>query len=239
MIPLIPDKLAFASGSAHEIHALKTYYQHANVIFITSDLHHKYVPFALDFGPVNLGIVHRFCVAMNKRLERLKSSLIVYCFEPCSAHRANACFLLAAYMMLEQGWAAEKASAAFGCSKLPFPLKPFRDVTYMESDFGLTLEDCMAGLGRANELGWYRRQTFDLASYEALDSPFSGDMHEICPKFVAFKGPLSQRSAYRQEGEVALPPSAYVPVLVKLGVTCVVRLNEADTYDRYERAAAR
>ena len=47
-------------------------------------------------------------------------------------------------------------------------------------------------------LGWYDEKTFDRKSYEALDDPLSGDIHQICPKLVTFKGPLSDGSAYRQ-----------------------------------------
>ena len=229
---LIPDRLAFASGSAHEIQQLKQSLMGDDVIFISSQLHRKYVPYALDFGPVNLGIVHQFCVAFANRLASASSSLIIYCFETSAACRANACFLLAAFMMLSQGWTLDQASSAFGCSRLPFLLKPFRDATFTVADFGLSLHDCLAGLVRASELGWYSQSSFDLASYEALDDPLSGDIHEVCPKFVAFKGPLAINSAYLQTGEVAFPPSKYVPILKQLGVTCVARLNEDDTYDR-------
>lgn len=230
LIYLIPGKLAFVSGNASEIQALKDSLKSFDVKYISSDLHRKYIPFAFDFGPVNLGIIHRFCQAFEKRLTN-SSSLIVYCFEPMSAYRANACLLLAAFMMLNKGWSLDQASSFFGCSKLPFPLVPFRDATYSPANFGLTLKDCLAGLARASELGWYKHKAFDLASYESLDDPRAGDIHQICPKFVAFKGPLCIGSPFRQNHEVAFPPSKYIPELSALGVTCVVRLNEAETYD--------
>jgi hypothetical protein len=59
------------------------------------------------------------------------------------------------------------------------------------------------------------------------------DIRQICPKFVVFKGQLSDGSVYRQVGEIAFAPSKSVPLLQQLSVTCVVRLNEpADPYDR-------
>ena len=50
----------------------------------------------------------------------------------------------------------------------------------------------------------------------------------MCPKFVAFKGPVSgsDRPAY------AIPPEAYMDRFQELGVSDVVRLNDASTYDR-------
>ena len=91
---------------------------------------------------------------------------------------------------------------------------------------------CLRGLYRASVIGWYARKTFDSATYDELDDPMNGDIHVICPKFVAFKGPLFHSSQYRRNGELTLPPSAYIRNLRMLNVTCIVRLNEADTYDR-------
>ena len=34
-------------------------------------------------------------------------------------------------------------------------------------------------------------------AYDALDDPETADMHRVCPKFVAFKGPLSVGSPYQ------------------------------------------
>jgi protein-tyrosine phosphatase len=52
------------------------------------------------------------------------------------------------------------------------------------------------------------------------------------------KGPLSRGSSYLETDEIALAPEMYVATLRQLGVTCVVRLNEPDTYDKgeFERA---
>jgi hypothetical protein len=232
LIFLIPETLAFASGTAAQIRALKLKNANKNVRFISSELHKKYVPFAADFGPVNLGTVHRFCQAIDKGLAKSKDNLLIYCIEPTVPNRANACFLLACFMVIYHGWTVERASATFQSQSLPFSLEPFRDATFSKQDFGLSIRDCLCGLTSAMAIGWYNQSTFDLASYELLDDPLFGDLHQICPKFVAFKGPLSCVSAYRLRREIAFAPSEYVPLLQELGVTCVVRLNEPDTYDR-------
>jgi hypothetical protein len=59
-------------------------------------------------------------------------------------------------------------------------------------------------------------------------------MHKVCPKFIAFKGPLRLGHPAREVGEAARPPLYYAAALLGLGATCVVRLNEADTYDAGE-----
>ena len=63
-------------------------------------------------------------------------------------------------------------------------------------------------------------------------------MHQICPKFIAFKGPLAIGSHHREPNEVSFPPDHYAPLLLSLGVSSVVRLNDADTYAgaEFERA---
>jgi cell division cycle 14 len=232
LVQLIPGKLAFTSGIAAQIQDLKRMVASEEVVFITSDLHRKYLPFAADFGPVNIGIVHRFCDAFVKRLAKPGNSLFVYCIEPTVACRANACFLLAAFMVLRNGWSPEQAAKTFQPPALPFTLEPFRDAAFAEPTFGLSIYDCLLGLARAVALGWYDHATFDRASYDALGDPFSLHVHQICPKLVALKGPLPEGSPHLRRGEPASPPSAYIPALQRLGVTCVLRLNEPDTYDR-------
>jgi cell division cycle 14 len=71
---------------------------------------------------------------------------------------------------------------------------------------------------------------FDVHIYEELSHPHCGDMHQICPKLVAFKGPLAHDSPRRELDEVAFPPDHYAPILLGLGVSSVVRLNDSDTY---------
>jgi hypothetical protein len=59
----------------------------------------------------------------------------------------------------------------------------------------------------------------------------------VAPKLIAFKGPLDPDYPTYQPGEIALPPEDCAERLRELGVSCVVRLNDPDTYD--PRAFAR
>ena len=74
-------------------------------------------------------------------------------------------------------------------------------------------------------------ETFNARMYALLDNPQNGDIHQLCPKIVAFKGPLANSSPYLESNEVAFPPEEFVACFFDLGVTCVVRLNDPDTYD--------
>jgi cell division cycle 14 len=232
LIELIPQRLAFASGTAASISSLKEEIRGTNVSFVSYDLHRIYEPYAEDFGPVNLGIVHRFCDAFAKRLLKSNNALVVYCFHANAKSRANACFLLGSLLVLRFGWTVQQASLRFQAPNVPFQLEPFCNPLQIPQTFELSLQDCLSGLAKATEHGYYDHQTFDLKMYESLGSPLSGNLHQICTKFVAFKGPLSEGSKHGLKNEIALPPSHYFKVFHQLGVSCIIRLNEPDCYNR-------
>jgi cell division cycle 14 len=57
-----------------------------------------------------------------------------------------------------------------------------------------------------------------------LENPAQFDLHQICPKFVAFRGPDSSDPRFQS-------PEQYCELFVHMGVNAVVRLNETDAYD--------
>jgi len=72
-----------------------------------------------------------------------------------------------------------------------------------------------------------------VATFHDLDD---NGVSVMCPKFVAFTGPYSGRKSRGPTpgptpGARALEPSAYVPALQALGVSDVVLLNEASSYN--------
>ena len=60
--------------------------------------------------------------------------------------------------------------------------------------------------------------------YRNLDNPIHYDMHHICQKFVAFRGPDSRDKAARK-------PSDFLDMFKRTGVEMVIRLNEAEAYN--------
>ena len=145
-----------------------------------SDLQERYEPYCADFGPVNLGVVYRFCEMMHVRLTdpRLATRHLVYYTDESPAVCSNTAFLLAAYMVCCHGWTAEQAVVPFAMIE-PNPFKPFRDATYLPSDFPVTLLDCLMSLKKSIDLGWYRHATFDVEDYEYWDHPLNGDLHQV------------------------------------------------------------
>ena len=89
------------------------------------------------------------------------------------------------------------------------------------------------------KLGWYNPETFDLAEYEYWDQPLNGDMHVIMPcletgsELLVLKGPSATRCKIAP-GDFAFTPGDYIDVFKEVGVSCVVRLNDPQTYDRMD-----
>jgi cell division cycle 14 len=230
---LLEGRLAFMTGPRDDMSGMKDAMAARGFALVSSDLHNNYIPFAADFGPVNLSIIHRFCIAFMKRLARSKDAgrVLVYCIENTTEAQANASFLLGAFLVINFGWTAEQAAEPFTGPTAPFKLRPFHDATFMNSSYELKLNSCLKGLYRAFQLGWYDRRTFNIDRYQRLDDPAGGDMHQLCPKLIGFKGPLAAGTRYAQHDEVAMLPEQYLPTFRRLGVSCVTRLNEPDTYD--------
>ena len=135
--------------------------------------------------------------------------------------RTNAAFLLGAFLVLTQDMSPEEAGERFASmGKDAFAL--FRDATYVwPSSFHLTLVDCWSGLKRAVAEKWFSLDSFDVHRYLRMGDSAAYDLHQICPKLVAFRGPGDH-----------MQPSAYVKLFKCLSISTVLRLNSADTYDK-------
>jgi cell division cycle 14 len=187
-----------------------------------------YVPFAADFGPFNLGTVHYICKAIGKKLQdpELEETRVVYYTSQHPKDITNAIFLLGAFVCLRLGATPAEAWRVF--SKLPPSVcLPYRDATWVKSEYDLHVRDCWAGLVRALQTGLYDLKTFDVKEYLYYDNPANGDLHVVVPgKFVAIRGPRSR------EQQHSFRPEAYLEVFKDLRVASIVRLNKPE----YKRA---
>jgi hypothetical protein len=171
---LIPNKLAFISVKLEDLESVKEYFQSdAEAVqfkLISSQMHKRYWPLCADFGPVGLSTLHRFCRLITKAVTMTHASgnILVYYIEPDTIARANASFLLSAYLLLCAGLIPNDAAAPFLGPSAPFTPAPFRDASYLPPDYPLSLLDCLLGLHRAVSLGWY-----DVAEFDA----------EVCTRF--------------------------------------------------------
>ena len=68
--------------------------------------------------------------------------------------QANAAFLMGAYLITRKNQSVQKVKELFTNQYLS-SLQPYRDAGVGPDDFPLTVVDCLRGLERAVELGWY------------------------------------------------------------------------------------
>ena len=222
---VLHNKLGFVLFDS-EAQTKKAIMEHRDVYFFSSELHEEYVPFFQDFGPVNIGVVYQFCKLIRSKISdpRLGSRVCTYYAESDGPRRTNASFLLGAYLVIIQGWSPEDATAVFESMGAGM-LVGYRHALNSQSEFRLSVLDCLRGIKKAMESKWFDMQTFDLDRYLLLENPAQFDLHQICPKFVAFRGPDSRGRDPRFHA-----PERYCDLLKGLRVTAVVRLNEVNTY---------
>eukprot|EP00961_Rhodomonas_salina_P294257 3934418-Rhodomonas_salina.1 len=225
---VVPGRLAFTVHRCEAETKAEIKRADKKVYLFSTDLQDRFEPYCADFGPVKLSVVYAFCNYLREKMSdpRLAKRKLAYYCDDNPSTIANTAFLLGCYAMLDWDYSPEQASTVF--SRIyPSPIPGFRDATYRPADYTISLLDCFQGLRHAMALGWFRQDVFDLDEYEHWDAVENGDMHDVTPKFVAFRGPLSKQRKYL----ASLTPDDYVPVFKEKGVTAVVRLTDSDTYD--------
>ena len=210
---IIPKRLSFVIHE-DEAQTKEQIMERRDLFFFSTTFHEEYQPLCADFGPSNLACIHLLCQELQAKMSdpRLQARELVYYAEGDRARRTNAAFLLGCYCVLMEGWTPEEAAACLeriGGSKV-FP--PYQDATYCESTFDLTVLDCYRGLLRGRDEGWYDTTTFNLERYEMFADPSHYDMHMICPKFVAFRGPNAINERFPK-------PEEFLEEFLKIGVT--------------------
>jgi Dual specificity protein phosphatase, N-terminal half len=178
------DKAASASSSAPK----------KQIHFFNIDNELVYWNFFLDFGPLNLGQLTRFCEKLNDKLAKFP---VVCFYSSCiPAKRANAIWLICAYQLLhldrspEDAWAGfegflpkhrEMDDAVDGSRmSLPpvsqsqgavtiAPLPPWHDASPCACTYDLTVFDCLKGFQKARMHGFYDSESFDVEEYEHFE----------------------------------------------------------------------
>jgi cell division cycle 14 len=195
----------------------------------------EYIPFADDFGPLNLGSVCTYCKILSENIQQHASEMLALQCRPEPRSMTNAAFLTGCFMIMRLNNDVNEVIAALQ-SILQISV-PYRDVSPGVQNFNLYVEDCWKGLYRAKQLSWvdFSPGGFDLEEYASLESPLNADLHEIVPgKFIAMRGPKDMadgelwRDVYK-DGKFLrrdFSPKHYADILVQFGVQAVVRLNE-------------
>ena len=185
-----------------------------------------YWNFFLDFGPLNLGQLYRFCqILSNKLYDKRYSGKRIFFYSSTHSHkRTNAAFLISAYAMLYLGRTPEEAYAPFENYYPPFP--PFHDASPCICTYNLTILDCLRGIHRAKSVGFFDFDKFNIDEYEYFERVENGDLNWLAEgKVLAFAGPHEVRSS-TPEGYHTLSPDDYIPYFKKKNVSLVVRLNK-------------
>ena len=150
-----------------------------------------------DFGPMSISSTIRFIEMLDHELDVYPSCKIAYCVDHGRREFTNAVFLLGCYLILCRNETADSTMAVFSWLQDSM-VEAYRDATYSEPTFGLSMLDCWRGLDKAKLHRWVQEQTsqgiwgrIDIEEYIHFDNLLNADLHMVVPdKLIAFKGPL-------------------------------------------------
>nr|XP_032660820.1 dual specificity protein phosphatase CDC14A isoform X1 [Chelonoidis abingdonii] len=197
-----------------------------NTHYFCTDEELVYENFYADFGPLNLAMLYRYCCKLNKKLKSfsLSRKKIVHYTSFDQRKRANAAFLIGSYAVIYLKKTPEEAFRALLSGSNP-PYLPFRDASFGNCTYNLTILDCLQGIKKAFQHGFFDFKTFDVDEYEHYERVENGDFNWIVPgKFLAFSGPHPKTKI--ENGYPLHAPEAYFPYFRKHNVTSIIRLNK-------------
>eukprot|EP00928_Gymnodinium_smaydae_P074186 TRINITY_DN57250_c0_g1_i2.p1 TRINITY_DN57250_c0_g1~~TRINITY_DN57250_c0_g1_i2.p1 ORF type:complete len:428 (+),score=41.96 TRINITY_DN57250_c0_g1_i2:56-1339(+) len=195
--------------------------------FFALDERFDYEPFASDFGPFKLSMIYQYCSTIQQKLTSpalAKMNIVHYCStEPNEV--SNVICLICLYFVIVRGARAEDAFKPFLDANVN--IKPFCDASGRRSTFPMTIMDCLQGMQRAIEVGWFDWHTFDVNSYEFYDKFDHYGVNWIIPnKLLAFAGPTS--SVTNAYGDKEYVPEDYIRIFHEADVGLVIRLNSKE-----------
>ena len=218
----------------------------ADAHFFTVDSALTYAPFFLDYGPLSLTQLFRFSVLLSGKLRSLPAPKRLFMYSLAGAaheaSRANAVYLLAAYLMLCHGRSAAQAWAPFA-ERPPslVPAAPWHDASPAPDSFGLRTPDVLRGLARARDAGFFSFEAFAAEEHEWQERVENGDANWLAEgRLLAFAGPHAASRGADGGGYEACAVEDLTPYFRSRGVAVVVRLNRP-AYDaaRFRRAGIR
>ncbi|KAF6209875.1 hypothetical protein GE061_015628 [Apolygus lucorum] len=217
----IPNRLYFATFKSKRI--LKD--TDDTHFFNTDDLL-VYTNFFMDFGPLNLAKLYRFCRLLygKLRLNILSKKKIVYWTILTSHKRTNAAFLIGSFAVILLDMSPKEAMAILLNTNYKYP--PFNDANMGGATgiYTIRLNDCLSGVNKAFYFNLVNFADFDLTEYESFEgaNPHSeGDLSWIVPqKLLAFAGPCGERNGN-------WPVEVYLGYFKERNVYTVVRLNKS------------
>ncbi|KAM8888717.1 dual specificity protein phosphatase CDC14AB isoform 1-T2 [Synchiropus picturatus] len=198
----------------------------ANTHYFCTDDEFVYENFYADFGPLNLAMLFRYCCKLNKKLKSftLTRKRIVHYTSFDQRKRSNAAVLIGGYAVVYLKKTPEEAYRAL-ISGSNASYLPFRDASFGNCTFNLSVLDCLQGIRKALQHGFFNFETFDVDEYEHYERVENGDLNWIVPgKFLAFSGPHPKTKI--ENGYPLHAPEAYFPYFRRHNVTTIIRLNK-------------
>ncbi|KAI9999424.1 hypothetical protein NQD34_018223 [Periophthalmus magnuspinnatus] len=171
-------------------------------------------------------MLYRYCCKLNKKLKSytLTRKRIVHYTSFDQRKRSNVAVLIGGYAVIYLKKTPEEAYRALVSGSNASYL-PFRDASFGNCTFNLTVLDCLQGVRKALQHGFFDFETFDVEEYEHYERVENGDLNWIVPgKFLAFSGPHPKTKI--ENGYPLHAPEAYFPYFRKNNVTTVIRLNK-------------
>ncbi|XP_026201585.1 dual specificity protein phosphatase CDC14AB isoform X2 [Anabas testudineus] len=171
-------------------------------------------------------MLYRYCCKLNKKLKSftLTRKRIVHYASFDQSKRSNAAVLIGGYAVIYLKKTPEEAYRAL-ISGSNASYLPFRDASFGNCTYNLTVLDCLQGIRKALQHGFFNFETFDVDEYEHYERVENGDLNWIVPgKLLAFSGPHPKTTI--ENGYPLHAPEAYFPYFRKHNVTSIVRLNK-------------
>lgn len=218
---IIKDRLYFAT-----VRSLEKPVSAGASHFFSVDEELVYESFYADFGPLNLAMLFRYCVKLQKKLKSfaLAKKKIVHYTSSDGKKRVNAAFLMGSYTIIYLKRTAEQAYQSL-CANSYAPYVCFRDAALGPCTYNLSLLNCLRAIDKALLHKFLDFETFDLEEYEYYERVENGDLNWIVPrKFIAFCGPHAKSRV--ENGHPFHAPETYFPYFREHNVSTVVRLNK-------------
>lgn len=245
----IPNYTHIVANNSRDSDAKGIPVKRRRIHYFSIDSELIYWNFFLDFGPLNLGQLYKFCQKLNLKLRDPRLANRVICFysstEPTK--RANAIFLIGAWQVIYLNRSPVEACHAFYNEIIPeydaesrtpsspgsnssegslSPIPPFHDASPGVCTYDLTILDCLKGLEKAKMYNFFNFDNFPIDEFEYFEQVENGDLTWIIQnKIIAFAGPNHRRQV-TSEGSYALAPSDYIPYFKDRNVGLVIRLNK-------------
>ena len=140
----------------------------------------------------------RFCELLNSKLADPANAdkKIVYYSSTHAHKRTNSAYLISVYTMLYMGQTPEEAFRPFEDAYPPFP--PFHDASPCVCTYNLTVLDCLRGIRKALDCGFFDLDNFDIEEYEHFEKVENGDLNWIANGKV--RGEERERGRERERG---------------------------------------